>query len=188
MGLNEAFAGYGASWTGWGRLAHWQGESHNRGFANLLDETGKEALSIFVEGCGCAACQAYEEGKLFQPGSGGSGAEDTIPGSTATTAVLTPGSFQTSAIDSAGDSDWFSITLTAGQTYVFSTYLGGGGLSDSILTLRSSTGAVIATNDDANTGANLLYSEITFTATASGTYYLDVTGYGGDTGDYFVSS
>ncbi|MGB3739139.1 MAG: DVUA0089 family protein, partial [Pontixanthobacter sp.] len=92
------------------------------------------------------------------------------------------------AIDTAGDSDWFRITLAAGETYTFTTYLPGGGLSDSILTLRDSSGRAIATNDDANTAAQLLYSEITFTAAAAGTYFLDVTGYQSAIGAFFLSS
>ena len=178
VGLRETFSSTGL----------WHGAGRDSGLFDRLGDPARDSLSFFVEGCACAACQAYDGGKLFQPGGGDTASTDTIPGSTATTAVLTPGSFQTSAIDTAGDSDWFSITLTAGQSYTFSTYLGGGGLSDSILTLRDSTGAVITTNDDANTNANLLYSEITFTATTGGTYYLEVTGYGSATGEYYVTS
>ncbi|WP_369024945.1 M10 family metallopeptidase C-terminal domain-containing protein, partial [Qipengyuania sp. RANM35] len=157
---------------------------------DFLDNTGNPLAgeSVHAGGCVCPACLAHDGGKLFQPGTGTSGAEDTIPGSTLTTATLSPGSYQTSAIDTPGDSDWFRITLTAGQTYTFSTYLPGGGLVDSILNLRNSSGGIVATNDDANTDAGLYYSEITFTATTSGTYYLDVTGYDTATGDYYVTS
>lgn len=142
-----------------------------------------------IDGCNCPACHDHDsDGKDFQPGGGVPASVDNIPGSTATTEVLAPGSYQTSSIDTAGDSDWFSIELTAGQSYTFSTFLPGGGLSDSILTLRNAAGTAIAVNDDANTDARLYYSEITFTATTSGTYYLDVTAYGSATGQYFVSS
>ncbi|MBD59871.1 MAG: hypothetical protein CL808_07110 [Citromicrobium sp.] len=144
--------------------------------------------SWHIGGCACAACLQHDDNKQFAPGTGTSNAEDTIPGSTATTATLTPGSRATSAIDTAGDSDWFRIDLTAGQTYTFTTYLPGGGLSDSILTLRDSSGVEITTNDDANTGAGLYYSEITFTATSTGTFFLDVTGYSSSTGQYVLSS
>ncbi|WP_284126125.1 M10 family metallopeptidase C-terminal domain-containing protein [Parerythrobacter aestuarii] len=155
----------------------------------VVEHAGPEKDSFYIGGCNCPACLAHEDdGKEFQPGNGATAAEDTIPGSTATTATLSPGSFQTSAIDTSGDSDWFSITLQAGETYTFTVYLPAGGLPDSILTLRDSTGAQITTNDDANTAAGLYYSEIIFTAPTSGTYYLDVTGYSTATGQYFLSS
>ena len=142
-----------------------------------------------VEGCSCAGCMSLHGGdKDYQPGDGSLASEDTISGSTSTTATLTPGSYVSSAIDTAGDSDWFRINLTAGQTYTFATYLPGGGLSDSILTLRDSTGALVTTNDDANTAQSLYYSEIIFTATTTGSYFLDVTGYSTATGDYYISS
>ena len=139
--------------------------------------------------CSCSGCHNHDgDGKTFQPGGPGTGAEDTIPGGITTTSTLSPGSFVTSEIDTSGDSDWFSITLTAGQTYTFSTFLPGGGLSDSILTLYNSAGVQIVQNDDANTAARLYYSEITFTATTSGTYFLGVSGFGSSTGQYYLSS
>ena len=145
--------------------------------------------SLHDDGCACAACHFHDDdGKDHQPGSGTSDSEDAIPGSTATTRSLSPGTYVDSVIDSPGDSDWFRINLTAGQTYTFTTYLPGGGLSDSILTLRSATGGALASNDDASFSARLLYSEITFTAPTTGSYYLDVTGYGSATGGYILSS
>ncbi|MEZ5682590.1 MAG: M10 family metallopeptidase C-terminal domain-containing protein [Erythrobacter sp.] len=151
--------------------------------------TKNDVSSGHMDGCDCASCSAHDgAGKEFQPGSIVVATVDNIPGGVTTTATLAPGSFETSYIDTAGDSDWFQVTLVAGQTYTFSTFLPGGGLSDSILTLRNSAGTVIVTNDDANTQAGLYWSEITFTASTSGTYYLDVTGYETATGQYYVSS
>ena len=140
-----------------------------------------------IEGCSCAGCHAHDDGgKVFFPGGGGSNAEDTIPGDTTTTATLTPGSRVTSEIDTGDDTDWFRITLEAGETYQFSTYLTSSGLRDSVLTLRDGDGNVIAQNDDMAQG--LLQSEIIFTATTSGTYFLDVSSFGTATGSYFLSS
>jgi hypothetical protein len=142
---------------------------------------------IHETGCACVGCQGLEGGKtLFSPVD--QPANDTIVGGVGTTATLTPGSSSFTQIDTNGDSDWFRITLQAGQTYTFAVYLLPGGLSDSILTLRDSNGVQIEQNDDANIQANLLYSEINFTATQSGTYYLDVRGYGSETGSYIVHS
>lgn len=140
-------------------------------------------------GCSCVSCHSQDnDGKDFAPGGGDVVANDTIDDGVGTTSTLTPGSFQTSAIDTGTDSDWFRIGLTAGETYTFTVYLPPSGLSDSILTLRDATGAQITQNDDANTGARLLYSEITFTATTTGDYFLDVSSFGTATGDYYISS
>ena len=148
-----------------------------------------EKSSLHVDGCSCTGCIALDtDTKQYVPGEGSVDAEDNVPGGTSTTVVLTPGANVTSAIDTAGDSDWFRIDLTAGQTYTFSTYLPGGGLRDSILSLRDATGTIIASNDDVSPTANLLWSQITFTATTSGTYFLDVTGYQSSTGSYYLSS
>ena len=155
----------------------------------LNDGSSPTKSNFHIDGCSCMACHAHDDdGKLYQPGGVGTDAEDTIAGGLSTTARLTPGTPAVGEIDFAGDSDWFRITLAAGETYTFTTYLPGGGLSDSILTLRNSAGRAIATNDDANTGAQLLYSEITFTAATAGTYFLDVTGYQSATGAFFLSS
>ncbi|HQV04925.1 M10 family metallopeptidase C-terminal domain-containing protein [Novosphingobium sp.] len=118
------------------------------------------------------------------PGGGGGVFADTIPGDTTTTATISPGSFVSVTIDTAGDSDWFAISLVAGQTYTFSTILAGT-LGDSILTLYNSAGTAILTNDDAN--SSNLFSEITFTATSTGTFFLGVAGYDLETGTAFLT-
>ncbi len=155
----------------------------------LTGYSNTDKARFHMDGCGCTACHFHDDdGKEYQPGGAGTQAEDTVAGSTATTARLAPGSFEIGAIDTAGDSDWYRITLAAGETYTFTTYLPAGGLPDSILTLRNASGGAVATNDDASLDANLLYSEIVFTATTGGTYYLDVTGYSSATGQFFISS
>lgn len=117
---------------------------------------------------------------------GGTGAEDTVPGGITSTATVAVGGYVTGAIDTAGDSDWYQVTVVAGQTYTFSTMFSLG-LGDSVLTLRDSTGALILQNDDANATNGLYRSEITWTATSSGTFFLDVSGYQSDTGDFYLS-
>ncbi|WP_394729212.1 M10 family metallopeptidase C-terminal domain-containing protein [Altererythrobacter sp. GH1-8] len=150
---------------------------------------GVTKTPFHFEGCSCSGCHAHDDdGKDFQPGGAGTATTDTIPASTATTETLAPGSAVTSSIDTGSDQDWFRINLTAGETYTFTVYLPGGGLQDSTLTLRNSTGGLITTNDDANTGAGLYYSEITFTAPTTGTYYLDVGSWSTLTGQYYLSS
>jgi hypothetical protein len=139
-------------------------------------------------GCVCMGCCGFDVNKL--PVGSDDQPATTIPGGVSTTATLSPGGSASSSIETSGDSDWFRISLVAGQTYTFTVYLppNTAGLDDSILTLRDVNGALILENDDANVQANLLYSEITFTATTSGNHYLDVRGFGTATGNYIVHS
>ena len=111
---------------------------------------------------------------------------DSVQGSTATTSTLAVGNGIAGNIETSGDHDWFRITLTAGETYIFRT---GGvvpdGTVDTILTVRDASGTQLATNDDAGEGT---YSAVRFTATTGGTYYLDVSGFGSTTGQYTLSA
>jgi len=101
---------------------------------------------------------------------------DQYAANTSTTGSIDPGGSMTSTIDSRGDHDWFKITLTAGKNYIFNlNKVGNRGLSDPLLNLRNGSGAVITSNDDAN---GTLNSQINFTATSTGTYFLDAGSYG----------
>ena len=94
-----------------------------------------------------------------------------IAASTATTASISVGGIVTDVLETPGDHDWFRITLTAGQSITIS--LSGSGanpVSDTYLNLRDANGNIIAHDDD--TGGTL-NSKIVFTATTSGTYYID---------------
>lgn len=111
---------------------------------------------------------------------------DFVVATTATAATLAVGGSTAGRIDASGDHDWYAITLTAGQTYLLST--GGtvpAGTVDTTLTVRDSAGTQLVTNDDAGEFA---YSAIRFTATATGTYYLDVGGFGSGTGDFTLTA
>lgn len=141
-------------------------------------------LRVHNEGCSCAECMGMGAtgGADKAPGVPVDYA-DTVPGDTTTTATITPGSYVNINIETAGDQDWYAITLVAGQTYTFSTI--SGALSDTILTLYNSAGTQLLQNDDAN--GSQLWSEITYTASASGTFYLGVTGYNTSTGTAYLT-
>ena len=114
---------------------------------------------------------------------------DGVQGSSATTTnVSVPGSYTGEAIDTSGDHDWYRVFLTAGQTYSFTTSApqSGSGV-DTILTLRDANGNQIASNDDIAYPGNT-YSQIRFTATTSGGYYLDVGAYSTGTGGYTLTT
>lgn len=100
---------------------------------------------------------------------------DQYTANTNTTGLIEVGSNLTSTIDSRGDHDWFKIVLTAGKNYIFNlNKVGGKGLSDPLLSLRDSNGGLISSNDDAN---GTLNSQISFSASSSGTYFLDAGAY-----------
>ncbi|MFA7282177.1 MAG: pre-peptidase C-terminal domain-containing protein, partial [Sterolibacterium sp.] len=94
--------------------------------------------------------------------------------------------------------DWYSVSLVGGKSYEFvvkGATSGGGTLADPALTLCYSTGAVLETCDNLNVWSSSLSPpgatttvdpQIAFTAPATGTYYLMVTGNGG-TGSYTLS-
>ncbi|MDM7255821.1 MAG: M10 family metallopeptidase C-terminal domain-containing protein, partial [Paracoccus sp. (in: a-proteobacteria)] len=86
------------------------------------------------------------------------------------------------SISSAGDNDWVAVTLQAGQSY--RATLNGITLGDPLLELYDAGGNRIAMNDDSGGTRN---SQITFTATSSGTYYLNARAYSTETGSYQMS-
>jgi serralysin len=100
-------------------------------------------------------------------------APDLIAGNTTSTTNLPMGAPLSVSIDTLGDHDWYRVSLVSGQTYTFETssdFLETR-VRDTLITLRDSTGVAVASNDDA--GGGNTYSRITFTATSSGTYFLD---------------
>lgn len=85
-------------------------------------------------------------------------------------------------ISAPGDDDWVAIRLEAGQTYRFD--LIGDSLPDPLLRLHDSSGRKIAENDDIGPS---LDSRIVYTATQTGTYFLDASAFGDRTGTYQLS-
>ena len=78
------------------------------------------------------------------------------------------------------DEDWIEIRLERGQTYKIN--LSGRGSKgdeseDTILKLYDSGGNLLAENDDINTAGRVYDSELEFTATRTGAYYLSASSY-----------
>jgi len=88
---------------------------------------------------------------------------------------------------STSDHDWYRINLVSGQTYsIVLTGIGANNCTDTYLRLYDSTGSSLLSSDD--DGLPGLNSLITFTASSTGTYYIDAAGYGSsNTGTYAVS-
>ncbi len=113
---------------------------------------------------------------------------DSVAGYSGTTTTLAFGSSRTGRINELGDQDWYAVTLTAGQSYIFKTEASGlsGGDVDTFLSIRRATGPALAENDDSAGG---IYSSFSFTPTTSGTYYLAVSAFGNNaTGNFRVSA
>jgi serralysin len=113
-------------------------------------------------------------------------AGDSVLGTTATTTALAIGGTFDGNIDSSGDHDFYAVNLLAGQTYIFRTAgTAATDVTDTILTLRNAAGAQLLVNDDAGEAG---FSAIRYTATTTGTYYLDVSAFGATTGAFNVSA
>ncbi len=109
------------------------------------------------------------------------------PGSSATTTTIAMDGTLHGTISGGSDHDWYRVNLVAGQTYTFAAVgIGTGLLNDPYLNLIGTNGtSILAFNDDGLPNRN---SILTYTATATGTYFLDVSGYGTSTGTYGLSA
>ena len=111
---------------------------------------------------------------------------DDYAGDTSTTGVVEAGGSVTGSLEVQDDRDWFALSVEAGTTYVIDLRADPNGtspLNDPYLRLYDDAGVLITENDDFNG----LESQITFTATTTGTVFVGAGGFGGQTGDYEVS-
>jgi phospholipase/lecithinase/hemolysin len=95
----------------------------------------------------------------------------------------------TAKIGAVGEVDTLSIYLVAGTTYTFEmlgvSSLGTGYLADPSLRLRTSGGTIVATNDDSGAG---LDANLTYLASASGVFTLNMLAVGSLTGNYSIQA
>ena len=109
-------------------------------------------------------------------------------GSTATTYTLSVGQIAQGQLTAGSDAhDWYRVNLVAGQTYSFAeTGTGTNNVVDTYLRLYASDGTtLLAENDD---GLPNLNSEFTYTATTTGSYYIDASSFSNtETGQYGVT-
>ncbi|MGE3397488.1 MAG: PPC domain-containing protein, partial [Sphingomonas sp.] len=104
---------------------------------------------------------------------------------------------ETATVSGGNDLDRYAIQLEAGKFYTFKVAAGADyetdytavpfGEIDTILRLRNAAGTLLASNDDVSFPSDIS-SALGFLAETSGTYYLDVTGYAGQTGGYLLES
>jgi serralysin len=111
-----------------------------------------------------------------------------VAANTATTARVILGTSTYGSVGVAEDHDWFAVTLVAGQSYDFRLLgVGRTPVSDPFLALRNASGSILVSNDDAGAALSL-NSFVTFTATTTGTYFVDASGFGTNTGDFVISA
>ena len=112
---------------------------------------------------------------------------DSFTDSTAPFGLVSVGGSATGNLETTADHDWFRVTLTSGQTYTIweqGSGSGNGTLADPHLRLHNPSGVEVASNDDFS-GLDL---QITYTATVSGTFYLNAGEFqDNSTGTYRVS-
>jgi len=143
--------------------------------------------------CGCVSCVnklSYDGGETGLLGNPGpqevSEPSDVIPSNTSTIYSVPIGGSNTGVINTLGDTDWFSVSLVAGQTYAFT--LTGDSLADPLLELYGPGGVFITSNDDIDYPVNV-NSQIIYTASQTGTYYLSADAYANSyTGSYTLAA
>lgn len=159
----------------------------------FTDQSESSAHAAHPEGCGCLGCiQVNEEiGTIAAEASGdlaplikinlapatkglqsNETAEDQISAGTDTTGTLAVGGTVTDALETAGDRDWFEINLEANETYVFK--LDGVTLSDPLMRFYNANSVLVTQNDDGGAGLN---SQLTYTPSADGVYYVAAGSY-----------
>ncbi|MCB1335140.1 MAG: pre-peptidase C-terminal domain-containing protein, partial [Roseivivax sp.] len=132
---------------------------------------------------------AYGDGRTgtYTLGLADLGSVDDYSGDSSTAGTVAGGGSVTGSIEQAGDHDWFAFQVQAGGIYQFDL-VGAGGtpLGDTVLAVRDAYGTMLGYDDDGGTGRN---SQLLFSAPASGTLYLDVSGYSSSyTGGYQLST
>ena len=114
---------------------------------------------------------------------------DDYSSTTQTTGSVAVGGSATGEIETSKDFDWFAVDLVAGHTYVIGLEgadSGGGALQDPVLRgLYDADGNRIAGARDNDGGAGR-DARLTFTAAATGAYYIEARGHLNQTGDYTV--
>lgn len=100
--------------------------------------------------------------------------------------TLSVGQSAKGVIATAGDHDYYKVSLVAGQTYTIAEIgTGVNALKDTYLNLRNSAGKILAFNNDSGPGMSSL---LTYTAKTTGNYFIDAGANSKTaTGEYGVS-
>ena len=121
--------------------------------------------------------------------NGASEADTDFPADNTTSGRVEVGASATGNIASTSDKDWFRVDLEAGKTYQIDlegSPTGRGSLGDPFLQIFDASGSNKLAEDDDISTANL-NSQLVFTPTAAGAYYLVVETAAPTTGTYTLS-
>lgn len=110
---------------------------------------------------------------------------DSVGHTTGTASTLAIGASTNGFVNVANDRDWYAVSLVAGQSYSFT--LNGVSLTDPYLEIYNSFGGLIGFDDDFGSGINSL---LRWTATETGTYYINARSFpeGTGTGSYTLTA
>lgn len=108
---------------------------------------------------------------------------DDYAANTGTRGRVAIGGQSSGSIETAGDRDWFAVTLTGGQAYAFT--LNSLGLNDPYLSLYNASGVFLTSNDDSGGNRN---SRLVYTPTVSGNFFLAARDYASGVGAYRVTA
>ena len=112
---------------------------------------------------------------------------DDYPSDPSTQGVATTGELITGAIDTPGDTDWFTLTLTAGLRYTIDmegSETGRGTLPDPYLRVHADDGFLLDQNDDGGEGFN---SRMILRPDADETVYVSAGAYADAVGTYTLT-
>lgn len=99
------------------------------------------------------------------------------------TASISVGHSLSGTLANAGQSDWYKVTLTAGQQYLFTET--GNSLTNPEVAVYNSTGTQVAVSADGGANGS---SVISFTPTTTGTYFVSASSAGSTTGTYTLAA
>ncbi len=115
---------------------------------------------------------------------------DDYPASTATTGMVAVGGSIAGNIETAGDADWFKVTLTSGKTYRFAcegSDTGQGTLEYPVLRLLDGAGHVLLSDSGSVDGPGPGWTSLLiYAAPSSGTYHVSAEASGKHTGTYKI--
>lgn len=164
--------------------------------AYMFDAYPSDQLSLtghISDLCCCASCSNEFDPKYEVDYVNPAEIQSSIPGGISTTAAISVGTGRQEGIDFAGDSDWFSINLTAGETYSVSVSGSTHGtyslLADAVVALYNGSGVLLTQDDDAGRHVSSFNSAdglLTFTAATGGTFFVEASAVGSGTGGYIV--
>lgn len=145
------------------------------------DDDGGEGLNSYYEFTAPTTGNYVIEARSYNPaGTGGytlSVRPGDVPNNAQTDIALNPaGDSRADRLHPAGDTDWFRIDLTEGQTIRVHMLSGQSGapLADPLIAIHGADGEVAAVDDDGGEGLNAF---LEFTAPAAGAYYIEARGF-----------